>query len=264
MVSHLGPRLCLLAGLLIAGCGDDRATEALRLLEFRQLDFDAVALNEELLFYFSSDLERSSVTDESVRVLDPEGREVRGEHSVRGNALSFRPALPKEPDLSDGGFRPGLRYQVRLGGFPRPDGLRSKSGAVLSASLLLNFKTVEVGQGPLFLDPGRGPFRLLPRGRQVGPMLVELEEGRIVLEHGEALDPTSVPSAQFELVRFGTGLRETGERVPVVPVLVENHRDHAELVLEPRSAAGEPLVGLPPGTYFLTLLNRDLRTLGGR
>jgi hypothetical protein len=249
---------------LLAACRDEVQAGALRLIEFRQLDFDSVALNEELLFYFSSELERSSVTHGSVRILDEDGNSVPGELSVRGNALSFHPVLPREPHLNDGGFRPGRRYQAQLGGFPRPDGLRSKSGAVLSASLLLGFQTVEVGKGPLFLDPGRGPFRLLPRGRPAGPMLFELEGGQIVLEHGEALDPTSVPASRFELVRYGPGVREAGAPIPVAPRLVVNRRDHAELLVEPLQSSSSALAPLAPGTYFLTLVGRDLRTLGGR
>src|SRR5688572_17312071 len=125
----------LLAPLfLAAGCGGGEGARALRLLEFRQQDFDSVALNEELLFYFSSELDRSSITSDSVRVLDPWGREVAGTRSVRGDALSFLPDLPCASDLSDGGLQPEATYRVVLGGFPRPDGIRSSSRSAPPAS----------------------------------------------------------------------------------------------------------------------------------
>src|SRR5262245_1568375 len=92
--------------LAAAACGDGQSGRVLRLLEFRQKDFDSVALNEELLFYFSSDLDRSSVTSDSVRILDGLGREVQGQRSVRGNTLTFQPDLPCASNLADGGLRP--------------------------------------------------------------------------------------------------------------------------------------------------------------
>jgi hypothetical protein len=253
----LGP--LLLAG---AACGGGRSGHALTLLEFRQKDFDSVALNEELLFYFSSDLDRSSVTSDSVRIVDGQGREVAGERSVRGNALSFLPALPCAPDLSDGGLRPGADYRVVLGGFPRPDGIRAASGALLSASLVLSFRTADVGrESPLFLDPFLGPFLLLPVGKLSNE--IELEDGMLVLEYGEALDPASVPGCRFELTRFPPGASEP-EQIPVVARLIENRRDHAMLLLEPSGSWAVDGSRLPPDRYFLHMPGRELRTLGGR
>lgn len=245
-----------LAGLAGA-CG--RAPEpGLKLLEFRQQDFDSVALNEELVFYFSEGLERASITSDSVRIRDAAGADVTGERVVRGNALSFLPALPCASDLSDGGLRPGSAYRVTLGGFPRPDGIRGESGALLSASLQLDFRTAEVGatNSPLFLNPFLGPFRLLPGGRRARP--TEFEDGRIVLEYGEALDPSTVPGCRFELSPAGRGLPP----IPVSARLVQNQRNRAVLVLEPTSA--ELPARLPPDRYYLSMPGRELRTLGNR
>ncbi len=242
-------------------CGAEPDARPLELLDFRQSDFDSVGLNEELSFYFSEDIERSSVTSESVRILGPRGRVVTGKRVVRGNALSFLPDLPCESDLSDGALRPGERYRVILGGFPRPDGLRSESGAGLSASLLLGFRTAEVGgTSPLFLDPFTGPFPLLPRGKRSTP--IELEDGILMLECAEALDPSSVPAARFELLHFPAGASEPAV-IALRARLIENLRDHAELLLEP-SEEGSGGRRLAPDKYILQMVGRDLRTLGGR
>ncbi len=246
-----------LAPLLLAGtaCRGGQSARVLRLLEFRQQDFDSVALNEELLFYFSAALERSSVTSGTVRILDAQGREVAGTRSVRGSTLSFLPELPCASDLSDGGLRPGADYRVLLGGFPRPDGIRSGSGALLSASLVLSFRTAEIGgASPLFLDPFLGPFPLLPVEKRT-----TLEDGVLVLEYGEALDPSSVPGARFELSR-----RSERKPIPVAARLIENRRDRALLLVEPSGSAGTGGERLPPDTYFLYMPGRELRTLGGR
>ncbi len=245
--------LGLLVPVLGLACGAEREGGSLELLDFRQNELESVGLNEELSLYFSEDLERGSVTSESVRILGPEGRVVAGQRIVRGNALSFLPDLPCLGDLSDGGLRPGESYRVILGGFPRPDGLRSEAGAVLSASLLLTFRTAEIGQSPLFLDPFLGPYPLIPRG---------LEDGLLVLECAEALDPSSVPGARFELQRLPAGPSEP-EEVPVRARLIVNLRDHSELLLEPSGGAFAER-RLAPGNYYLHMPGRDLRTLGGR
>jgi hypothetical protein len=239
----------------MGGCGAAPGEVALRLLEFRQRDLDSVALNEELALFFSSPLDPSSVTSDSVRVLDEDGREARGERRVRGNALSFLPALPCARDLSDGGLRPGHAYRIVLGGFPRPDGIRSSSGVLLSAGLVLTFRTAEIGSSPLFLDPYRGPFRLQPRGRRT-----QLEDGSLVLEYGEPLDPTSVPGCRFELT---PGSREL-EPLPTVARLIENRRDGAALRIELADPNHPGATTLPPGKYFLNMPGNELRTLGGR
>ncbi|HEX6885446.1 MAG TPA: hypothetical protein VF530_18870 [Planctomycetota bacterium] len=246
-----------LAGLCCA-CAEAPAP-GLRLIEFRQREVEHVALNEELAFFFSAPLDPSSVTSESLRIVDEEGLEARGERRVRGRALTFLPDLPCAPDLSDGGFRPKRRYRVLLGGFPRPDGLRSVDGALLAQGLVLGFATAGPGDpSPMFLDPFRGPFRLQPRGRP--GHVVELEDGRLVLEYGEALEPSSVPRCRFLLSRTTPGAPELQTTVE----LIENRPDRAALAVTLAGELARPDGRLPGGTYYLTMPVRELRTLGGR
>lgn len=237
---------CLVGALLLAACGPRPGEEQLLLLEFRQNGLDTVALNEELAFFFSQELDPSSVTSDSLCIFDAEGRPVRGERRVRRESLTFLPELPRRADLSDGAFVPGAKYTAVLGGFPRLDGIRAQDGTLLSATLKLEFRTASIGKSPLFLSPFVPPFPLRCR---------VLEDGRIVLEAREPIDPSQVPEARFELRRDFTPVRARLE-------LVRNERDRAELELvpDPTDSAGRRF---EPGTYRFGL-ERDLRTLGGR
>lgn len=248
-----------LAGLTCA-CADPQEEARLHLLEFRQRDMDTIGLNEELAFFFSAPVDASSVTSDSVRIVGDDGAEARGERRVRGNTLTFLPALPLASDLSDGGFRPDTPYRVILGGFPRPDGIRSIEGTLLSSGLVLTFSTAGFGgTSPLFVDPLRGPFRLQPRGKP-GHHAVELEDGLLVLEYGEAVDPSSVPGCRFQLLASTPGAAELETTVE----LIENRRDYAALQVSPAGPEGSNSGRLPGGTYYLTMPGPELRTLGGR
>jgi hypothetical protein len=227
---------------LLAACAP-----RLELLAVQPKELGSIALNEELLLYFSDDLDRSSITSDSVRIVDDLGRTVSGEHVVRGNKLAFLPDLPRASDLSDGGLRPGSRYHVVLGGFPRVDGIRSVSGALLAATIRFSFRTAQVGgEEPLFLDPFLGYSALVPR----------VVDGGIVLECEEALDPSTVPGA-----RFGLTAIPSGEKALLSARLVENRRRRAVLLLELGNSSVD---GLAPGRYYLHPEDRSLRTLGGR
>jgi len=268
-----GSSLGLLSGLLsvtlgalgASACGVTSPEPALELLSFRQLDFPAVALNEELLLHFSSELDRTSITSEALQVIDERGQAVQGERVVRGHTLIFRPQLPRNHDLLDGSFRPASAYRVVLGGFPRPDGIRSRSGALLSATLLLPFRTAEAGgEDPLFLPPTSEPHPLLPLGER-GPQEVLFPEGRILLECGEALDPTTVSDGTFALYRYPSDSTDgEPEEIPLHLELAENRRERALLVLEPLLGPERVPGRLPPDGYYLGMVGRELKTLGKR
>jgi len=253
----------LVLALGLAACADAPQGRALGLLKFHQAGLDSVALNEDLLFYFDADLDRASVSTDSFRILDEQDLEVAGERTVRGNALTFRPALPCRADLSDGGLRPGELYRVVLGGFPRPDGIRSESGALLSATLLFSFKTAAFGgRSPVFLAPVSASFPLVPRAKRIQDHF-ELDENWILLECPQALEPSSVPNARFELSYFPAKAKEL-ERIPLDVRLVVNRREHAELLLEPAGTPGLGGARLAPGDYYLQMVAPELRDLGGR
>lgn len=250
-----------LAGLLLATCAPPAPAEArFDLVDFRQAGKDAVALNEELVFHFSRELDRTSVTRETVRIRDARGASVAGDFQVRGSVLIFRPLLPLRADLEDGGLRPGEDYTVELIGFPRPDGLRGKGEAVLSTSVQGRFRTAAAdGPAPLFADPfleQAGALQL--RHRRLGPL------DPIVLSYAEALDPRTLDGDDFALVS-----RQDAQRIPLRAELVLNRREGAVLRLRPLSTdvALGGLRALSAGDYVLFFDNEHrsrLRTLGGR
>jgi hypothetical protein len=228
------------------------------LVDFRQAGKSDVALNEELVFHFSHELDRTSVTRESVRIQDARGAPVAGEFQLRGSVLIFRPLLPLRADLEDGGLRPGEPYTVLLVGYPRPDGLRAKGGAVLTQSFQSDFRTAAAqGTTPLFADPFlEQASALSPRRNRLGPL------DPLELTYGEALDPRTLHGDDFTLLDPDDALR-----IPLRAELAENRREGALVRLRALSTdvALGGLRALDAGQYFL-LCERDarLRTLGGR
>jgi hypothetical protein len=223
---------------------------------------EGVFLNEELVFHFSEALDPASVTSASVRILPagvPGAPPARGRLALAGRALVFTPDPVLAFDLSDGGYLPGTTYAVELAGFPRPEGLRAKSGAPLSASVLYRFTTVEAREpgepreGLVFEDPSPG------RGTPVVLRSEILTPGEpIVLEGGEPLDPSTLYAADFVL-RPGPRVRsELGAPIPLRARMADN-RDRS-------AGMGTALVELYPmerlqagSTYQLSVDEELLR-----
>jgi hypothetical protein len=105
---------------------------------------EGVFLNEDLLFYFSGEIDRASVTSESVRIRTRDGQAARGSLTIEGELLKFTPAPVLARDLKDGGYLPGAEYEVEIRGFPWLDGLRGVHGEPLDRTFHFGFKTVEV------------------------------------------------------------------------------------------------------------------------
>lgn len=199
--------------------------DALVLRLTRPENADAVRLNEDLVFHFSAEVDRASVTHDCVRITDETGRPARGRLVVEGQRVRFVPATVLAPDLSDGGYVPGARYRVEIAGFPRPDGLRSVDGAPLAATVRWSFRVVDVERdvGPHFedRDPERvRPLRLFPEPQAVRKsqrdenekgteLRYELEPlDAIYLRCEEPLDPASLVDGAFALrSRLGTEVR---------------------------------------------------------
>lgn len=234
-------------GLLVAmtACAPPAPKPAtLELMSFRQAGVDGVLLNESLLWLFDRELDRMSVTRESVRIEDSDGVPARGRLWVEGRRLQFLPELPRAPGLGDGSFRPGAVYQVALAGFPRPDALRARDGAPLSRSASSSFRVAAAGRGTrVFEDPELGP-----------PLPLELVRGRISADEpielrlGEPVDPASIFADDFELssVAPGPDGRLAVTRLPLAVVLAENRQDGARLELRPSRGGA-----FPPDTYHL-------------
>src|SRR6185436_2222695 len=137
----------------------------------------------------------------------------------------FVPAAALQSDLSDGGYRPGTRYEVVIAGFPRPDSVRGVEGEPLRTSCAWSFRTVSVSEprnGLIFDDRMQDKLGLLrlfpaPAARQDLPYVIGTDDS-IYLACDKPLDPTSVHDEDFELV-LGSPARE---RIAVRARLVEN------------------------------------------
>lgn len=232
----------------VAACGRGPDEPAdLRLLGFQQAQSGGVLLNEPLVFHFSGELDPTSVTPSSARVLDPAGRLVPGAFRVEGARLIFEPALALQADLSDGGFLPGSLGRVELSGFPVPSGLRSRRGEVLHAGFSSTFETVrQEGDGALYLDGS--PDTAFPL------LLSELEIGvseAIQLTCAEPLDPRSLFPSAFQLRRYEAG-GEHEEIALEVRLASNTMEEGARLELRALESpeGGAPRV-LEPGEYHL-------------
>lgn len=224
------PSLLLLAGLALS-CGDTRAAGPgeLVLRSFAPQIKQNVFLNEELSFHFSAEVDPASVNTESVVIETLGGERALGRLSVVGRRIAFRPEAPHARDLSDGGFRPGTTYTVRLVGFPRPDGIRGVGGEPLGRTFSGSFTTVapdETQSNLLFDDPHQErhkPPGLFPPGTApTSPYGVGAGDP-IYLACEKPIDPRSVRSEDWRLSLASAPSVATD--IPVFARLVENEAD---------------------------------------
>ena len=230
---------------------------------------EGVFLNEDLLFYFSAEIDRASVTSESVRIRTRDGQAARGTMTVEGELLKFMPAPVLAHDLKDGGYLPGTEYEVEIRGFPWLDGLRGVHGEPLDRTFHFAFHTVAV-QEPrteiVFVDAAPEKQRALtffPPALGGSELVYSIgSKDSIYLKCDKPLDPSSLAPDAFWLV--GT----KNQRIPLRARLIENeaesrprgkNRRAASVQLEaawerePRAALVEltPTSALERGLYAL-------------
>ncbi len=237
----------------------------LTLQQVRPVDAGAVFLNEAIVFHFSEDLDRSSVTPSSVSITGPRGERARGALEVSGGRVSFVPAPVLSPDLDDGGFRPGRTYRAVLAGFPRPDGLRGESGAPLDRTLVWTFRTATAeSPGGLFVDRTPGsplPLQLREGSQRIGPT------DAIEIVGQEPVDPSTVAAEDFVLQPV-IAMRpepELGQPIPLLALLRDN-RERRFASTDPGMRLDlRPVFPLEPGLYQLRLdtARFGLQDLGG-
>ena len=245
--------------LLVIACQRQAPpVESLRLIGFQQAAAKGVLLNEKLVFYFSEDLDPSSVTPSSARVLDQNRRLVDGNFRVEGNRLVFEPVLARQAHLRDGGLLPGALYRVELTGFPVISGVRSREGRVLEKGYSSLFRTVEADStGSLFLDGSPSSAASL----YLSQTTFGVSEP-IVLQCDEALDPRTIQSAVFDL-RFESATNEL-KPVTLEARLISNSMDTGAVVeLRAIEPGGNRLPRpLEPGAYHLWV-HSGIADLGG-
>lgn len=201
--------LCTTTGALAAGCTPlteppKTAPEVIDLRFVRPQSPDLVFLNEDLVFYFSGEIDRSSVTRASVQIRAG-SEEARGSLLVDAEKIRFVPAPVLAADLSDGGYRPDTEYTVFFAGFPHPDGLRGVHGEPLARSRIWKFRTVAADaprSGFVFEDrqPDKlGLLRMVPA--LTGPQDEYLlgPQDAIYLACDKPIDPSTLHDDDFEL-----------------------------------------------------------------
>lgn len=245
--------LMLAASLLVAGCRPAQSpARTLELQDFFQAGERAVLLNETLVFHFTAEVDPTSLTAESLRIIAPDGEPARGRAECSRNQILFHPDIPRRRDLTDGGLLPGTRYRVELRGFPEPDGLRGRGGEPLMRSRRFHFTTVEASEeGLLFADLTPELARLM----RVERVRIEPIEA-IALEIDEPVDPRSLNSADFVLRRSTP--QGVGEPLSLRAELVRNDVDGARVELRALAAEGN-LRSIAEGEYHLGV---DLNTFG--
>lgn len=227
---------------------------------------EGVLLNEPLSFNFNADVDPLSITRESLTVRrvprneesDGPGKAspvtATGTFQIAGRQVTFLPKLALQRNLQDGGFLPGETYEVKLRGFPVPDGIRSVDGRLLDHSYSLHLTTAErkEGKGQLYYDPSTGTERVPPQlradrprlgeppGENRGEGLVVPSDGPIYITYPDPIDPTTMVDRELELHRV-----DSAERIGLNLSLIENSRElGAVLELKPSSSLDE-------GRYFL-------------
>lgn len=147
---------CLISAMLLQACWDSGRQDAGRLSIIHESPSSSdaedalVLLNQEVVVYFSEPIDPLSVTEETFRVVDREGRGVPGSRSLglSGTSVIFTPLAPVQRDLSGGSFRPRGRYQVQIMGFPRAHAVRAMSGRRLPQTHFLDLQAVAADPSP--------------------------------------------------------------------------------------------------------------------
>lgn len=208
-------------------------------------------LNEELVLFFSEELESASALGGAVRLLGPDGSPVELELRVDRDRVRLTPRIPVASELTDGSLAPGERYRLRVLGFPHPNALRSRDGRPLAQSLELDLSTADPDLGePLFTDPDLGlldPLVLEGANLQVGEVLR--------LSSTEPLDPRTFDDQPIGLeLQTIDPLSGAAIRHPLRGELRSNTADGATIELWPLSPGGAGIpVQLDAGEYFLGL-----------
>lgn len=247
-----------LLGTLGPACGGEPQAQGgwLELSQVRPRSSSGVFLNETLSFDFSRPVDPLSVTRSGLRIRDDQGRAARGVFRVEGERVRFLPDPVLEPDLSDGGFRPGTRYAVVMAGFPALDALRSADGHPLARTWRWSFETAHVTEprGQMFEDrtPARGSHLVLRTRRTVRDAPV------VLLECEEPVDPSTLFARDFHFVA------PSGEEIEVRARLLRN----SERDTGPRRAAAvieiAPQAVLQAGRHELRIdPGLRLRDFGG-
>lgn len=246
------PSLGLVSALVVAAsCAPTApADPALRLVGVRHLEAaEPLALNEDIVLTFSAALDGTSVTGESIHLVDTTtGMDVEGAWIPSGRTLRFRPRPALKSDLSDGGFQPGHELRLSISGYPAAARVRGEGGASLARSVELRCPIVAVGDA-LFRDAspdftGRlGVPQTEPGATDSRPLASNQE---VIVACAEPLDPRTLNPDEFELVperveSLPAAIYEQLQPVSIREILLRSNDPEA-----PEGAGGGAVLSLVP------------------
>lgn len=185
-----------------------------------------VLLNDALTVYFSGDLRKMTVTEDSVTLLDEQGHTVPGSLEVGSNWVSFLPDPPLTGDLSDGSFRPGAHYRLQLAGQPRPDSIRGADGRWLDAAVTFDVFVAERHQAPAnlpsILRPTASELPFVVRRSEV-PLYVAADDPRLLLHFTQPVLPSTVNADAFQVQVLGASAEIRPRSVRVLTSPLDEH-----------------------------------------
>lgn len=164
------------------------------------------------------------------------------DHEVVGRFLVLRPRLPRLPDLSDGGLRPGQVYELLILGLPRLAAASAKDGGILESTLAVRFRTLAASDPSCLAGSGLpgGPLRVLAGG-EAAKNLPLREDGTARVLLSGPVDPRTLSPATLR-----ANSPPAAER-PVPIRLARNDRAGAELELIVGELRGWAELQLPAG-----------------
>lgn len=217
---------------------------------------EPVLLNDSITVYFTDEVQPLSVTSESVQLQDERGQAVPGTLRVSSNWVTFHPASPLAPDLSDGSFHPGASYRLLVAGSPRPDAVRASDGRRLAAPRVYEVRIAGTDyRAPGLVAPLRPPASELPfvlRPAET-PQSVAADRPRLRLHFTLPLLPSTVDVDSF-VVRFAPDserLRPRSARVVRSRLdTYDGSTVEIDLGAVPQLANGTSIGTLRPGTLL--------------
>ncbi|MBI3819135.1 MAG: hypothetical protein HY286_10625 [Planctomycetes bacterium] len=262
--SKFAVNIAIVIGWMGSGGCNKSSNEKFELEGFLVDEKAPIPLNRSLIFQFRGGLiDPASVQAGGIKIEEDNAPAVSGGKRAIGkfevsndNRVVFTPRLASKPDLTDGGFLPGKRYRVVIGGFPHASGIRSTLGNTLEASRVFHFSTIAEGRD-LFDDPAAPQRAAVTTDHGVdfgtnGIAEIHVESGaRLILHITKPLRPDTVVASNFTV---RTGLR--GELKLPFEVKLFNDEPGARVEFEMKT---------PPDTTYPALVEIDpaVTDLGG-
>ena len=123
------------------GGGAGGTNPDLVLLGFNVPNLSGIALNQPLIFTFSADINPSTITPDSLRVVGLAGPFFEST-VVDGNLVALIPTVPNFANISDAGYAPDTEYSVSLTEFPAVTTIESTTGKPLLRAESFTFRTL--------------------------------------------------------------------------------------------------------------------------